>query len=161
MNPTTRAAAVFGLVIALTSVGHSKPKDVPGWRSARWGMTTAQLVQALGSQAQKQPTWELYGDGSYEYLVPGIKLQGQSFTGFLVMNQEGKLGAVDVRLDEMESSVPREDVFNKLESLLTKRYGAPDSKKDERPSKAPIQTLTLSCTCRFPTTTLNPRCYCD
>ena len=167
MKETARIVTLFGLLFALSLTCYSKPKDVLGWRGARWGMSDKDIVKVFGSRAEKLRQLELYGSGHLGYIIPGIKLKGQTFTALFQMAGGRTAGAVDtlsevhVRLDQTESRVPRDDVFNSLGSLLTQQYGAPDSRKDERPSETPIRFLHLSRTWRFPTTTVQLLCAWD
>jgi hypothetical protein len=153
MKQTARVVSLFGLLFALSSACFSRPKDVLGWELARWGMTDQDIVRVFGSKAKKQPDFEQYGSGLLGYIVTGINLRGHRYAAYFRMD-EGKLGEVDVRFQQMQSRVPREDLFNGLESLLTHRYGAPDGKTDERSSEKPIKFLSLVRTWRFATTTV-------
>lgn len=161
MKQLARAVTLLMLLVSVSWPCYSKPKDVLGWQRTRWGMYDEDIVRVFGSKAEKLPQLELYGSGHLGYVVPGINLKGQRYSAYFQMDGAGKLSEVDVRLDQMESRVPRDDVFNSLESLLTHQYGVPDSKKDERPSETPIKFLSLRRTWRFPTTTVELLCDWD
>jgi hypothetical protein len=153
---TIATIALAVLLLTASTSSQNKPKDVQGWEETRWGMTSEEIGKTLGSRARKLANIEGYGNGYYEYLVPGINLQGLSFTALLVMDYNTmKLSRVDLRLDEYKSEKPREDVFGALESMLTALYGPPDTKKDERRS----DQWTMARDWRFQTTTIELGLY--
>jgi len=124
--------ALFAILFSVPASSQSKPKDVLGWEGIRWGMTAEDIPTLFGSRAKRVPSVELYGDWYYLYTVP-VNLKGQTYTAILLMDHlTAKVARVDIRLDQYESPVPRGDVFNSLEAMLTQQYGQPDSKKDER-----------------------------
>lgn len=142
--------ALFVILFGVTASGQSKPKDVLGWEGTRWGMTAEDIAKLFGSRAQRVPSVELYGKWYYLYTVPVI-LTGQTYTGILLMDSAtNKLVRVEIRLDQYESPVPREDVFNALDGMLTQQYGQPDSKKDYRRS----DPSGIGRTWEFPTSTV-------
>ena len=162
MNHIARTVTSFGLLLAFSQVGSSGPKDLFGWQGTRWGMSSQEIVKVFGSKAKKLPRWQLYGDGYLEYIVPGINLKGGMYTAYFMMDAgSSKLREIHLRLDQMESPVPRDDVFDGLNSLLTHQYGAPTRKDDERSPEVPIKSLRLSRTWKFPTTTVELFCQWD
>jgi len=160
MKRLAQIVPLFGLFFALSSVCYSQPKDVLGWQDARWGMSDSDIAATFGIKLQKQRETTLYGyNGTLSYILPGIKLNGQEFSAYFQMAAAtDTLKGVYVVLDQRRSQVPREDVFNALESSLTLKYGPPHRKKDERPTKTPIEFVSLSRTWKFPTTTVGLSC---
>jgi hypothetical protein len=147
--------ALFAILVSVTVSSQSKPKDVLGWEETRWGMTAEDIPKLFGSRAKRVPSVEVYGDWFYLYTVP-VNIKGRPYTAILLMDYStAKLVRVDVRLDQYESPVPREDVFNELDAMLTQQYGAPDSRKDERLS----DQRRIGRTWKFPTSTVELSLY--
>lgn len=161
MKQIARIAILVVVLLTLSSTTYSRPEDVLGWEGTRWGMSGEDIVKLFGGRVEKQPEFQLYGSGVLGYIVAGIIIKGELYAAYFQMDGADKLSEVHVRLQQMESPVPREDVFQSLEALLTEQYGAPDNRTDERSPKTSIESLNLSRTWRFPTTTVELSCSWD
>jgi hypothetical protein len=145
------------ILFSLAASSQSKPKDVLGWEGSRWGMSAEDISKLFGSRAERVPSIEVYGDWYYLYTVP-VSLKGQTYTAILLMDYAtAKLVRVDIRLDQYKSPMPREDVFNALDAMLTQQYGQPDSKKDENKTDQRRNGRTW----KFPTSTVELWLYWD
>lgn len=132
---------VFFTFLALVALGLStvraqKPDDVPGWQEARWGMTEPELVEAFKSRVTKLPERQALKDnqGYADYSIQDYEIEGNKFTVFFDMDmQTKKLMRVRMSLNEETSMLSKDTLyFPKYESLLTRKYGAPSFKNDER-----------------------------
>jgi hypothetical protein len=139
----------------LASICYSQPKDVAGWETARWGMFNQELVAAFGTRLQKLPKRMTFLNWHADYVL-SREIGGRAYTVFFQMaNDTNKLSQVLVRLDEMESHTPREDIFNVLSSSLARDYGKPTANSNDRYRfGAGFKGMALSRTWRFPTTTV-------
>jgi hypothetical protein len=132
----------------------AQQQDVLGWENSRWGMSETNLVTTFGSRLTKLPEPKSFLDLHTNH-VATLKLAGEPFTVFFQMdNRTNSLSQVLLRLNEMESRVPREELFNKLDSQFTRQYGSRTSRSDERDFKSTIKSVYLSRTWKFPTTTV-------
>ncbi|MDQ3819427.1 MAG: hypothetical protein M3362_17360, partial [Acidobacteriota bacterium] len=142
------------LVLVLGTGCYAKPKDVLGWRDARWGMSEQDIVRAFSPKLKKLSKKEVFLGLHVDYVIPDFGLEGELFTVFFQMGDAtNKLSQILIRLNEQESKVPREQIFNRLESLLIREYGPPNYTKDERYSYE-FKGIDLSRRWKFPTTTI-------
>jgi hypothetical protein len=118
-------------------------------------MSEQDLVAAFGSKLTKLPNTQSFLDLHTDDVIPVLEIQGQRFTVFFQMgNRTNRLSQVLVRLNEMESRLPREELFSKLDSQLARKYGSASSRSDERDFNSTIKSVYLNRTWKFPTTTV-------
>src|SRR5438270_13233891 len=97
-------------------------------------MQEDQIVAAFGPRVKKLKKRAKFISTYADYTIPDYEIDGRTYTVFFEMdNTTNRLSEVLVRLNEMKSKTPREDVFAGLETLLTKTLGNPASKIDKRP----------------------------
>jgi hypothetical protein len=130
-----RGSKLLGLLsfmLVLGGTGNSQPKDVAGWQDARWGMSDNDIVRTFGSKLKKLPKKQVFRGHHVDYIIPQFEMSGHLFTVFFKMDDRAdKLDEVMLRFNEMKSQIPRNDVFDPLESLLAHDYGAPGEKLDK------------------------------
>jgi len=148
-------AILLAAALLLSGVNcRAQQQDVLGWENSRWGMSETNLVTTFGSRLTKLPEPKSFLD-LHTNNVATLGLAGEPFTVFFQMdNRMNTLSQVLVRLNEMESHVPLEELFNKLDSPLTRQYGSATLRSDERDFKSTIKSVYLSHTWKFPTTTV-------
>ena len=156
MRNITKVFLTIGLLFISGSDGFARQKDVLGWEGARWGMSEAELLKAFNSRLKKLPGRMEFMAQYADYVIPEFKLEGESFTVFFQMDKStNKLSQVLVRLNEQVALTPREPLFNRLASSLTRAYGKPSEQKDERYSfKRKYRGIELERTWKFPATTV-------
>lgn len=141
--------------VSVVSFCYSQPKDVAGWENSRWGMSDKDLVAAFGSRLQKLPKREAFLGWHSDYVISTESGGGVYTVFFQMASDTNKLSQVLVRLNEMESKTPREDVFNLLASSLGNDYGKPTAQTNERYRfLTKFNGMALSRTWKFPTTTV-------
>jgi hypothetical protein len=147
---------LLGLLLAFSPPCYSQLKDVSGWQSAKWGMSNEELVTVFGVRLKKLPKSEVFLGCHVDYVIPEFELQGKEFTVyFQISDTTKKLSQILIRLNEQQSPVPREKIFNSLESLLQRQYGKPLDRIDERRTSSDgFLFIDLTRIWRFPTTTV-------
>ncbi len=143
------------VLLSFAQLCFSQPKDVLGWEKSRWGMSNKDLVSVFGSRLQKLPKRQTFLKWHTDHVIP-VELIGGAYTVFFQMADDtDQLSQVLVRLNEMKSHTPREDLFNMLASSLTDDYGEPTAKTNDRyQCSTKFNCIDLSRTWRFPTTTI-------
>jgi hypothetical protein len=115
------------------------------------------LIATFGPRLRKLKKRAEFVSVYADYTIPDFEVAARTYTVFFEMdNRTGRLSQVLVRLNEMKSKVPREDVFTELETLLTRTLGDPTSKIDKRPNYfgTSHRWIDLNRTWRFRTTTI-------
>jgi hypothetical protein len=156
MRNIAKVFLALGLLFILGSDCVAQRRDVLGWEGARWGMSEAELLNAFNSRLKKLPERMEFMAQYADYVIPELKLEGESFTVYLQMDKStNKLSQVLVRLNEQVAPTPREQLFHRLASSLAREYGEPSGQKDERYSfKRKYRGIELERTWRFPATTV-------
>lgn len=150
-----RLASSLSVLVLLAITSYSQPKDLPGWHEARWGMSEREIVSAFGSRVTRLPERKLFARWHVDYVIPNFKIDRHNYTVFFQMDDRtNKLTQVLIRLNEMESRVPRDGIFSRVHLLLTRNYGSPAGMTEERWSKSPIKSIHLSRKWAFLTTTV-------
>ena len=97
---------------------------VPDWPTVRWGMTGAELEQALGERLSALPGRWIYGGAYAERAVFDFDLEGLSFTAFFQMNdQDHRLQQILLERRGGVEATPR--AFEETLAVLEAHYGAP------------------------------------
>lgn len=97
-----------------------------------------------------------------DYVIPDIQLANEKFTvHFQMSDTTEKLSQILIRLDEQKSPIPREKVFNSLESALEQLYGKALDKIDERRTSDDFVFMRLTRVWKFKTTTIDLTCSWD
>ncbi|HEX7318566.1 MAG TPA: hypothetical protein VF297_31955 [Pyrinomonadaceae bacterium] len=107
-------------------------KDVLGWQQGWWGMTADELLQTFGSQLQKLPKRDLYRGTYAEYVIPNYRVDNDPYTVIFQMdNRTNRLAQVIVRSEEYPKESPHPSAFDRLEALLSQKYGSVRYRKDD------------------------------
>lgn len=106
----------------------SKPVDVKGWDSAKWGMTSDELKSVFGKEAKAREPREDAQEGVYSDIeLSGLDWGGNEYRASLWMNSEtGKLKKIVFVPSEKPGGFKWAEMFIKLEASLVDKYGDPD-----------------------------------
>lgn len=131
-------------------------KDVLGWQQGWWGMTADELLQTFGPQVRKLPKRDIYRGTYAEYVIPDYSVENDPYTVIFQMdNRTNRLAQVVIRSGEYSKDSPYMGAFDRLEALLTQKYGPVRYRKDdddrrfmkhERQWVFPTTTIELSYT---------------
>jgi hypothetical protein len=127
--------------------------DVLGWQQSWWGMTTNEIVEAFGSALKRPQKSETYSGKYVEYLIPNYRVDGNSYTVvFQMHNWNRRLAQILITSnEEFSKDSPSTDVFNRLEALLSKKYGPVRYKRDDDV----LDYINRKRTWVFPTTSID------
>lgn len=151
-NIRTTSFAVGFLITLLVVNLAAQSEDVPGWQDARWGMKETELVERFGAQLTKLAKPDQFKDAFVNYVITPYEIESGKYTVHFQMNKESlELDQILIRLNQMESAVPNDIYFNQLDSLLTRKYGTPKWKNDNKAQSS----YNLSRQWVFPTTCIN------
>lgn len=143
---------IFALLLA--SPIRAQVTDVSGWQEARWNMSEAEILEAFKTRLTKLEKRIVFADktGYADYAIPDYEIEGNKFNVYFDMsNETQKLMDVRIRLQEEKSIIPKDTLyFPRYEELLTRKYGVPAFKNDERTS----QNVSLERLWVFKTTTI-------
>jgi hypothetical protein len=157
MKNMTRSFTLVVLILLIAASVSAQPKDISGWQTAVWGMQQHEIIAMFGPKLRKLSERAKFVSTYADYTIPDYEIDGRVYTVFFQMkNGTDRLSEVVVRLNEMKSKTPREDVFTELETLLTKTLGSPTNRNDLRPTtpdRSYVRIL-LNRRWRFPTTTV-------
>lgn len=114
---------ILGLLIMMASLG-AVAKSVGGYGNTKWGMTPEQVVNAEGAKVRKLHDPEKY-KGSWGLVkTDNVNIANSNFEVTYLFSNE-HLVQVNVAAKEKKNSLINNDVFKRLESLLTQKYGSP------------------------------------
>ena len=127
-----RRAIAWICVVMLAGLAQltCKAADVNGWQSFTWGMTGEQIAAAGG---QRVPRWHPPDKSFYVDFAQQLTLEGKPYVARLVMDvATDKLKAVEIQDTAPVESYTRPDraQFDRLEALLTQRYGPASLRTD-------------------------------
>ena len=153
MNSRRCFFAAVLLAVGLSACPAAARDDLAGWQGLSWGMTAAEIRDALGARATALPGRWLYGGAYADLAVEEVEIGGLAFTAYLQMNS-----ATD-RLQQVllerrrTGAVPAafEAALAELEQVL----GQPTA--DCPQAKTGGQPLDYQVTWRFPTTTVHAK----
>ena len=145
------AALLFGFL--LWSGAATGREDVPGWDVLRWGMTEAQIEDALGDRVTRLPGRWLYGNAYADLAVEDVEVGGLQFTAYLQMNAESHRLQQVLLERRRVGAVPA--AFEQLVDSLIDTLGPPSA--DCAQAKSGGQPLDYQLTWRFPTTTVHAK----
>jgi hypothetical protein len=146
-------ALAAALLLAAAAVPAAARDDLAGWGELRWGMTAAEIRDALGDRVAALPGRWLYGGAYAEFAVEDVEIGGLAFTAYLQMNAEShRLQQV---LLERRRTGALPAAFEAALAALTETLGAPSA--DCAQAKSGGQPLDYEVTWRFPTTTVHAK----
>lgn len=115
MKEAAKTLTLLGLLFGLIFPCHSQHKDVLGWEDIRWGMSNEDIVRVSGSRLKKLPKSEVFLGMHVDYAIPEFELEGKKFTVYFQINDAtNKLSQILIRLNEQQSRVPRDEIFNSV-----------------------------------------------
>jgi hypothetical protein len=145
---------VFAVSLLGLAAGEAVAReDLPGWQGLRWGMTAAEIREALGERVTVLPGRWLYGGAYADLAVEDVAIGGLAFTAYLQMN------AATDRLQQVllerrrTGAVPA--AFEAALAALQRELGPPAT--DCAQAKSGGQPLDYQITWRFPTTTVHAK----
>lgn len=145
------ALCLFGATLVAGRA--AAPDDLAGWQGLRWGMTSAEIREALGDRVTALPGRWLYGNAYAELAVEDVKIGGLAFTAYLQMNA-GTDRLQQVLLERRRTgAVPA--AFEAALDELTERLGPPSD--DCAQAKRGGEPLDYQITWRFPSTTVHAK----
>jgi hypothetical protein len=147
----------MNLIIAILFFSSSAfcdaPEDVAGWKECTWGMTSEQIRNSVDHVTELPERKEYSVLGSYAELgIPNYKIAGGTFNVYFRMsNRSDRLVSVCLMLIKSEANVPQKHLFDKLEALLTRKYGDAIWSNDDVVSITAAYTREWT----FPTTSIS------
>jgi len=131
--------------------GHAAPRDIEGWRGARWNMTEAELERTFGNSLAHLPGRWIYGNAYATRALGDVRLGNLRFRAIFQMNADsGRLQ--QILLEPLRRQRP-DAVFSAALGELRKTYGPPSrSCNVPRSGGGP---LSVEIRWRFPTTTVH------
>ena len=149
----SRLRLVSGLLGVLWDGPAVALDDLVGWQGLSWGMTAADIRDALGARVTALPGRWVYGGAYADLAVEDVEIGGLAFTAYLQMNsQTDRLQQVLLER-RRTGAVPAafEAALAELEQVL----GPPAA--DCAQAKTGGQPLDYQITWRFPTTTVHAK----
>lgn len=132
----TRTAAILIILLFLfgspaSSPASSRPPDVDGWESVKWGMTSSEVKALYGKDVKVHSPKEDSAEGVYSDLeLSGLTIGGESWRASLWMdNATKKLRKIVFVPRESPGGYGWAETFIKLEESLVDKYGAPDAEE--------------------------------
>src|SRR3954451_5845575 len=106
--------------------------DLMGWQNTRWGMTAAEIQDALAGKAldltpkkYRHPEGEWKGHGPYYQLMRYIELGNTEFeVRFMIDPLTNVLASVILRNSIREDRVTAKEA-NTIKKIITEKYGKP------------------------------------
>jgi hypothetical protein len=144
--PSTVAAVTTSTTTTTTTM----PAPPPAWRSARWGMKKAELLDAFPGEAQKLPTPVDFGQprpGPSDIGIPAYEADGSTFRVLFGFGGEG-LGRI-----QLTALKPSAAACEDIEKRLTDASGKPSSRGETGGSlpgqeivwMTPVARIALAC----------------
>lgn len=152
MKALFRTTIVLVVLMFCVVSSYSQTEDVLGWQDARWGMSEDELLAKFKSQVTKLPKKENFSNSYVDYVISDYEIESFKYTVYFHMDKDSsKLCQIVIRDNVTKSLVSRDRLFPFLESLLTRKYGVPGYKKEEKkPSDVSLERQWI-----FPTTTIS------
>jgi hypothetical protein len=137
-------------VTTTTTTTTTLPAPPPVWRSAKWGMTAAEVLATFPGEAQRPDAPASFGlsrPGTAELVIPAYETDGARFHVLFGFSK----GA----LDRIQLAAPKADytTCDDVEKRLMEEHQEPSSHQDtvtsmrtkERVWTLPAETITLVC----------------
>ena len=133
-----------------TTTTTTVPSPPPVWRTARWGMTKAEVLAAFPGEAQRLAQPANFGPqvaGTTDVAIPAYETEGMKFRVLFGFESDA--------LNRVHLSVMKagDAACGDLEKLLTEKHSTPSDRSTTQTNvrteqivwKRPEQTITLSC----------------
>jgi hypothetical protein len=140
---------LFVTLVATTVLAQQAPKDVEGWREARWGMSKAQILQTF-QEAKQEPPLKI---SRKQTVDQGVSMR-LMLSGFLIrvhfeFNDKDELNSVVLEPGNPGvAQVLGGDFYNKMLPLLIEKYGSPIN------ANGPLQDGAQRAVWSFPSTSI-------
>jgi hypothetical protein len=142
------AACILVLVFCcLGASAQTPPKDVSGWRDAKWGMTEEQLQKLFKSEVTRLPQTRRGSAYHSNLVIPAYEVAGTKFeVTFNIDNETNTLAEVTLRPTDESSLYFPQALFKRLEALLAEKYGSPTRRtrpedKQDTPGMASVEAV--------------------
>lgn len=112
---------------------NSTPNDVLGWHDSRWGMSKSDTQKAFSDTTNIQSLELVCGDPYFASNVCGFKnfkLADEVFTVIMSFDDKKGLKQIIIALNQIDSPKARLMLFEKIEELLSQKYGTIKYQKD-------------------------------
>ncbi len=95
-------------------------------------MSAEELLQTFGPQIKKLPKRDIYRGTYAEYVIPDYRVESDPYTVIFQMdNRSNRLVQVIIRSGEYSKDSPYLGAFDRLEALLSQKYGPARYRKDD------------------------------
>jgi hypothetical protein len=133
MHLLARFAIAAALVPGTLAAGSSRARAQELWSGSGFGMTVPQVLAVVpGARAPAYPG--SLRTGAVELLSkPGVSIGGESFTAHFYFQRDG-LQEVLLLLDGKRRTARLLPIYDKLETMLAARYGAPAATQERNGS---------------------------
>jgi hypothetical protein len=126
---------IFIVLVTFRSNSIAQPKDVEGWRDARWGMTENQILEKFKGEAVKLKVKKNIISKYSTIGINEITIDSNKYTVYFLFDTSNTLQQVNINLVSSASRKTIETIFNSLISSFIKTYGKPIAEKDRTREK--------------------------
>jgi hypothetical protein len=148
----------LALIICLTiaALAQQQPRDVQGWRQAKWRMTEAQVLDAFKDEAiALDKDRQTSGKEHHATIaIPKMGVEGITLTARFQFDNVTNL-LDEVALEPIDAKpYPARSYFERLEPLLIAKYGTPSHRTSPDEVHESWGAKSVHVTWNFPTTTI-------
>lgn len=115
--------------LAFATQSHSQPKDVNGWKGAKWGMTIQQVKNVFGNEISEDPDAKEFQGSITPLFIDSLAIGNSSYKVQFTFDAKSKF--LKRVLIEPKNSITAIVSMKDLDERLTKKYGQPIWKQDE------------------------------
>lgn len=123
-----RKIAVLVSLFVFSTMLYAKPADVSGYGEAKWGMTEQEVQKTDPNDIKRVNEPGSYVTGTGKLEQENIEIAGQIYIATYIFNDKNKLVSVNVASKEEKDEAKNLINFEILKTLLSEKYGAPESK---------------------------------
>lgn len=144
------AALVCGLA-------HANPKDVNGWRQAKWGMTEKEIMDAFKGEVKQLPGKKTYGrKGKIDYYstlcIEDLSIGTEKYKAvFMMGNESNRLERILIT-PVVDKAKKNRLYYLAIKQLLIEKYGIPTTQEEKPESGRRPGLATYSSDWIFPST---------
>ncbi|MFI5338253.1 MAG: hypothetical protein ACHQ7N_00245 [Candidatus Methylomirabilales bacterium] len=131
------AATIVLVPVASTAQG---PTDIEAWRSAKWGMTEAEILEIFKGEARKLDKEVRFSSGTATVEIPDYSIDGTRYRVLFLFDVSTKtLTKIQIqpKRETAASGALNAVLYRRLEMLLTEKYGPPTSAHENKPRNGP------------------------
>jgi hypothetical protein len=124
--------------------------------AAKWGMGETQILAGFPDQAKKLTRPEEYGAGSFaSVVIDSMAIGGITYrVHFIFQPSDSTLEAVNIAPIDQSPGIAAV-AYNHLEEALTKKYGAPDYRRDGENARVTSRMVRKELTWRLTVTEIS------